>query len=58
MYSYTPELTINLLAYRTTIISGTFNLNDHEEIRWVLPSELSSYDFMPADKPIVKILAK
>ena len=49
---------IELLAYRVKHISGEFKVNEHEEIRWVPPSELSSYDFMPADTPIVKLLAK
>jgi 8-oxo-dGTP diphosphatase len=34
-HSYSPGWTIKLLAYRTKVVSGTFNLNDHEEIRWV-----------------------
>ena len=49
---------IELLAYRVKHICGEFKVNEHDQIRWVSPSELSSYDFMPADKPIVKILAK
>ena len=49
---------MELLAYRVKHLSGEFKINEHEEIRWVLPSELASYDFMPADKPIVKLLAK
>jgi 8-oxo-dGTP diphosphatase len=57
-YNYTPDLTIRLLAYRTAVISGVFNLNDHEEIRWVKPEDLAKYDFPEADKPIVEILMK
>ncbi|OPY75812.1 MAG: CTP pyrophosphohydrolase [Syntrophorhabdus sp. PtaU1.Bin153] len=57
-YSYTPDWTIRLLAYRTTVISGIFNLNDHEEIRWVKPVDLVNYDFPEADKPIVERLIK
>ena len=49
---------IELLAYRVKHLSGEFKVNEHEEIRWVDPTELGSYDFMPADKPIVKLLAK
>ena len=49
---------IELLAYRVKHLSGEFKVNEHEELRWVDPSELGSYDFMPADKPIVKLLAK
>ncbi|MDD5174368.1 MAG: 8-oxo-dGTP diphosphatase MutT [Candidatus Omnitrophica bacterium] len=47
---------IELLAYRVKHLSGEFKVNEHEEIRWVSPSELGSYDFMPADHSIVKIL--
>ena len=57
-YSYTHEFTIRLLAYRTTVISGIFNLNDHEEIRWVKPADLTKYDFPEADRPIVEQLVK
>jgi mutator mutT protein len=49
---------IELLAYRVKHLSGEFKVTEHEEIRWVSPSELSSYDFMPADIPIVKLLTK
>jgi 8-oxo-dGTP diphosphatase len=57
-YTYTPEFTIRLLAYRTTVISGFFNLNDHEEIRWVKPADLTEYDFPEADRLIVERLVK
>lgn len=55
-YSYTPEWTIKLLDYQTSVISGSFNLNDHEEIRWVKPTDLATYDFPEADRPIVEKL--
>ncbi|OPY64412.1 MAG: CTP pyrophosphohydrolase [Syntrophorhabdus sp. PtaU1.Bin050] len=57
-YSYAPDWTIRLLAYRATVISGTFSLNDHEEIRWVKPADLVNYDFPEADRPIVEKLVK
>lgn len=47
---------IDLMAYRVTHLSGDFQLRDHEEIRWVLPADLSSHDFSAADIPIVKLL--
>ncbi|MDP3730833.1 MAG: 8-oxo-dGTP diphosphatase MutT [Candidatus Omnitrophota bacterium] len=49
---------IELLAYRVKHLSGDFKVNEHEEIRWVSPSELKLYDFTPADKPIVAILRR
>ena len=52
-YSYTPDFTIRLLAYQASVISGAFNLNDHEEMRWVRPSDLAKYDFPEADWPII-----
>jgi 8-oxo-dGTP diphosphatase len=57
-YTYTPEFTIRLLAYRATVVSGFFNLNDHEEIRWLKPADLADYEFPEADRPIVERLIK
>jgi 8-oxo-dGTP diphosphatase len=51
-----PHGEIDLLAYRVTHLSGNFQLHDHEEILWVLPADLPSYDFSAADIPIVKLL--
>ncbi len=53
---YAPGWTVRLLAYRATVISGTFCLNDHEEIRWVRPAELAGYNFPEADQPVVEKL--
>jgi len=55
-YDYTPDWTVKLLVYRATVVSGAFNLNDHEEIRWVKPEDLVRYDFPEADRPIVEKL--
>jgi 8-oxo-dGTP diphosphatase len=45
---------IELLAYEASYNpADSIMLNDHEEIRWVKPSELAEYDFPEADKPIV-----
>jgi 8-oxo-dGTP diphosphatase len=56
-YEY-PHLAIELLAYRATYIAGEFKLNDHDEIRWVLPSELLRYDLAGADVPVAEVLMK
>ena len=58
IFAYTSEWTVKLLAYRVTLISGVFNLNDHDEIRWVKPADLVNYNFPEADKPIVEKLTK
>jgi len=55
-YSYAPDWTIKLLAYRVAIVSGSFNLNDHEDIRWVKPEELTTYEFPEVDWPVIEKL--
>jgi 8-oxo-dGTP diphosphatase len=57
-HKYSPDFSIRLLAYRTTVKSDAFSLNDHEEIRWVKPADLSEYDFPEADRPIVEKLIR
>ena len=54
-YSY---LSIELLAYQVAYVSGDFKLEDHQEIRWVMPEDLEQYDFPEADIPIVKRIKK
>lgn len=53
-----PQGEIDLMAYRVTHLSGDFLLHDHEEILWVRPDEMNSYDFSAADIPIAKILMR
>ena len=57
LHSY-PHGEIDLMAYRVTHLSGDFHLHDHEEILWVSPADLNSYDFSAADIPIAAILMK
>ncbi len=57
-FDYTSDWTIRLVAYRATIISGVFNLNDHEEIRWVGKEDLVNYEFPEADKIVIETLLK
>lgn len=53
-----PHGEVDLTAYRVTHLSGDFQLHDHEEIRWVCPADLMTYDFSAADIPIAGILAR
>lgn len=45
---------IELLAYKVKYLSGDLKLVDHEQAKWVLPSELLEYEFTFPDIPIVK----
>ena len=47
---------LELYAYKVNLLSGKFLLRDHDEIKWVLPSELPLYDFAEADIPVCKIV--
>ncbi|MBI2670255.1 MAG: (deoxy)nucleoside triphosphate pyrophosphohydrolase [Candidatus Yanofskybacteria bacterium] len=45
---------IRLLGYKAKYISGEFNLNDHDEIKWVVADELVKFDLAEADIPLAK----
>ena len=48
------EKEIELMAFRVTYVSGDIVLTDHDEVQWVMPSELKNYEFTAPDVPIVK----
>ena len=52
-----PDFNILLLAYFCTIRGGEWDLQDHDEIRWVSVTELSSFDLSGADVELAKVLA-
>jgi 8-oxo-dGTP diphosphatase len=45
--------TIQLMAYKTQVVSGEFKLNDHAKVAWVNSKDISRYAFAPADLPLV-----
>ena len=50
--------TIKLLAYRTIWEAGKLVATAHKAIEWVQVSDLSGYDFAPADVPFVDMLRR
>ncbi|MBQ7976408.1 MAG: (deoxy)nucleoside triphosphate pyrophosphohydrolase [Clostridia bacterium] len=54
-YSY-PDKDIYFYFIRAQIISGEINPLFHSEIRWLLPEELDSLDYCPADLSTVEKL--
>lgn len=42
-YTYGPDFTIRLSAYRASLASGDLSLNDHDEIRWIQLDEFPMY---------------
>lgn len=53
-----PDKDINLISFKCKIISGELKLIEHEEYKWVLPGEMSQYEFAEADKWIVENIRK
>jgi 8-oxo-dGTP diphosphatase len=45
---------VKLLGYRVKYVSGEFNLNDHDEIKWIAADELVKFDLAEADIPLAK----
>ena len=50
-----PDITVHLTLFNATIAEGVPQKLEHNDIRWITPSEIPQYDFCPAD---VEILAK
>ena len=56
-YDY-ENFTINLKAYLASFISGSFNLTDHDKIKWINIKKYKNYDFAPADISIIDYLIR
>jgi len=50
------HISIELMAYRASWVSGAITMNDHKAYRWVTVDQLTEYEFAPADVPFVEIL--
>jgi 8-oxo-dGTP diphosphatase len=48
------EAPMELLVYRTRIVSGKIVCHDHDEVRWVEPGELGKYDLTDPDRRVVE----
>ncbi len=52
-----PEGGIELIAFSAGLRSSPeCLLRDHDEARWIAPSELEAFEFAPADRPFVALL--
>ncbi len=53
-----PDLTVHLTLFTASIAEGVPQKLEHNDIRWILPDEIPSYDFCPADVEILKEITK
>ena len=48
-----PDLTVHLTLFNALIAEGEPQKLEHNDIKWITPSEIPNYDFCPADKEIL-----
>ena len=49
-----PDLTVHLTLFNATISAGEPQKLEHNDIRWITPSEIPNYEFCPADEEILQ----
>jgi 8-oxo-dGTP diphosphatase len=52
-----PDRSVVLHFYRCRLASGTIEPQESQAMAWVAPSDLSRYDFPPADRELIVRLA-
>ena len=48
-----PDITVHLTLFNATIADGEPQKIEHNDIKWITPSEIQNYNFCPADKEIL-----
>ena len=54
-YEY-PDISVHLTLFNAKIAGGVLKRLEHNDIRFILKSEIPLYDFCPADGPILERL--
>lgn len=49
-------VSLELLVYRVERVEGELTLKEHDEVRWVKPEQLSSFDLADSDRMVVEAL--
>ena len=52
------DITVHLTLFNATITGGVPQKLEHNDIKWITPSEIPHYSFCPADKTILEKLLK
>ena len=48
-----PDLMVHLTLFNATIAEGELQKLEHNDIKWITPSEIPNYEFCPADEEIL-----
>ena len=51
-----PDIHIRLTLFNCTITEGTPKLLEHNDLKWIYPSQIPEFEFCPADKDILKLI--
>ena len=49
-----PDIMVHLTLFNATIAEGEPQKLEHNDIKWITPSEIPDYEFCPADEEILK----
>ena len=49
-----PDISIRLTLFHCSVASGTPKLLEHNDLKWILPSQIPEFDFCPADVEILE----
>lgn len=53
-----PDIHIRLTLFHCTIAEGIPSLLEHNDLKWILPSQIPEFDFCPADQDILALIKK
>ena len=53
-----PDILIRLTLFHCTIAQGEPKLLEHNDLKWIHPSEIPNFDFCPADKDILALIRR
>ena len=53
-----PDLTVRLTLFRVDGFTGTPQLLEHKDLRWIQTGEIDGFDFCPADRSILEKLQR
>ena len=51
-----PDLTVHLTLFNASIVEGTPQKIEHNDLRWITVDEIDQYEFCPADEEILRRL--
>ena len=53
-----PDMTVRLTLFDAKIVEGVPQKLEHNDIKWITTSEISDYEFCPADEEILEALER